>query len=129
MTTFLLICFAVVSLTVIGILCFTFTRESSPTPNFSMDLDMYEEQLAARGRPSNNYVFFLRNDSPLYGYQGPFSQNLASSESCTIRISPSRPAIFGDEKNAESALHVVLTPPTPAKRERRFSTVNKEDEE
>jgi len=32
-----------------------------------------------------------------------------------IQISPSHPAIFGDGKNTERSVKVVLTPPTPMK--------------
>lgn len=33
----------------------------------------------------------------------------------TIQISPSRPAIFGDEMGEKGSVKFMLTPPTPAK--------------
>ena len=66
-------------------------------------------------------------------YTGFYPRNsLINSESksfTSIKISPSRPAVFGHEMDSEGYIRVVLTPPTPAKRKRRESLFDYESEE
>ena len=67
-------------------------------------------------------------------YTGCFypRNSLINSESksfTSIKISPSRPAVFGHEMDSEGFIRVVLTPPTPAKRKRRESLIDYESEE
>ena len=55
--------------------------------------------------------------------------NSESKSFTSIKISPSRPAVFGHEMDSEGFIRVVLTPPTPAKRKRRESLIDYESEE
>ncbi len=90
----------------------------SSQPDYSQDLQIYEEQMASR---RNDFTFTFNQHSGGYNlkrWNG--GSNMPISDSMvTIQISPSQPTIFGDEKNEENTVKVMLTPPTPAKRERR----------
>jgi hypothetical protein len=84
---------------------------------------------------SDLFMFTDDNSSPsaVPGYTGFYPRNsLINSESksfTSIKISPSRPAVFGHEIDSEGFIRVVLTPPTPAKRKRRESLIDYESEE
>ena len=87
-------------------------------------------------RKSHLILFVDDDSSPPAGpsYTGCFypRDSLISSESksfTSIKISPSRPAVFGHEMDSEGFIRVVLTPPTPAKRKRRESLIDYESEE
>ena len=89
---------------------------------------------------NNNHLksdlFMFDDDSspavPSYTGFYPHNNSLINSESksfTSIKISPSRPAVFGHEMDSEGFIRVVLTPPTPAKRKRRESLIDYESEE
>ena len=83
----------------------------------------------------SHLILFVDDDSSPAGpgYTGFYPRNtLINSESksfSSIKISPSRPAVFGHEMDSEGFIRVVLTPPTPAKRKRRESLIDYESEE
>jgi hypothetical protein len=83
----------------------------------------------------SRFILFMDDDSSPAGpgYTGFYPGNsLINSESksfTSIKISPSRPAVFGHEMDSEGFIRVVLTPPTPAKRKRRDSLIDYESEE
>lgn len=86
-------------------------------------------------RKSHLILFMDDDSSPPAGpgYTGFYPRDtLVNSESksfTSIKISPSRPAVFGHEMDSEGFIRVVLTPPTPAKRKRRESLIDYESEE
>ena len=84
----------------------------------------------------SHLILFMDDDSSSAvgpSYTGFYPRNsLINSESksfTSIKISPSRPAVFGHEMDSEGFIRVVLTPPTPAKRKRRESLIDYESEE
>lgn len=86
-------------------------------------------------RKSDLFLFTDDDSSPpaVPGYTGYYPRNsLINSESksfTSIKISPSRPALFGHVMDSEGYIRVVLTPPTPAKRKRRESLIDYESVE
>jgi hypothetical protein len=107
--TLLVISSFAVFTTIIGILLYAITRTARSVSSYARDLQAYEEH-----RSETRSLFtFSYNLTERREHQIPVSESMI-----TIQISPSSPAIFGDEKNEERAVKVFLTPPTPAKKDR-----------
>ncbi|TFK27340.1 hypothetical protein FA15DRAFT_209082 [Coprinopsis marcescibilis] len=99
---------------VLGILILALTRTGPTETNFDQDLREYEERMGDRRAP---YTFVF--DASTKSFTLKKLPRMYSSDSMeTIQISSSHPTIFGNEKIEEKSMKVVLTPPTPAKKER-----------
>lgn len=83
-------------------------------------------------RTRNRRRHFIRfgNGAPSYGNAFGRSDSPGSdSFPDSLSISPSRPTVFGDAKDVEGVVKVVLTPPTPARREHQAWLTNADDED
>ncbi|KIM49405.1 hypothetical protein M413DRAFT_107282 [Hebeloma cylindrosporum] len=85
----------------------------------------------SRTRNRRRHLIRFGGDSPLFALNPFGRRDLPGSDSFpeSLSISPSQPSIFGDSKDSEDLVKIVLTPPTPARRERRASLVNPDDED
>ncbi|KAH6918991.1 hypothetical protein BKA70DRAFT_1248881 [Coprinopsis sp. MPI-PUGE-AT-0042] len=110
--TLLVISSFAVFTTIMAILLYAVTRTARSVSSYARDLQAYEEQ-----RNETLSLFTFRSNPT----ERREHQMAASESMVTIHISPSSPAIFGDDKDEERAMKVFLTPPTPAKRDRMIS--------
>jgi len=113
-STFIIIIFLVVVAGLIGLLVFTCHRASKRAnahPHWNHRIESVSS--TPRRKPRHS-----RSSMPLVGFKHVWhgrSHGRSASVLSVINISPSNPAIFGQEKEGQGAFHVTLTPPTPAK--------------
>ena len=128
----MIVVFAIALMILVGVVSYIFFRGLSRKRRGSIDTF-----ITFNNHQKSHLFMFTDDDSsppPVGpGYTGFYPHNsLINSESksfTSIKISPSRPAVFGHEINSEGFIRVVLTPPTPAKRKRRESLIDYESEE
>ncbi|EAU88099.1 hypothetical protein CC1G_11522 [Coprinopsis cinerea okayama7 len=103
----------------IVILLFAFARPRTEI-DYTHDLRIYDtEQMGTKRSP---FTFVYNHTLGGYMLRGLDRHNRlpVSDSMVSIQISPSQPRIFGDEKDEDKnrVMKVVLTPPTPAKKEK-----------
>ena len=129
----MIVVFAIALMILVGVVSYIFIRGLSGRKRRASS----DTFITYNNDHRKSHVFmFVDDHSPppaVPGYTGFYPRHsLINSESksfTSIKISPSRPAVFGHEINSEGFIRVVLTPPTPAKRKRRESLIDYESEE
>jgi len=127
--TFVIAVFVIALMIVVGVVSYIFFRGLSGRKRHASSGTFFAFNL------KSDLFMFSDDDSSLAvpDYTGFYPRNgLINSESksfTSIKISPSRPAVFGHEMDSEGFIRVVLTPPTPAKKKRRESLIEYESEE
>ena len=130
----MIVVFAIALMILVGVVSYIFFRGLSGRKRRASN-DTFITFNSNDHRKSHFILFMDDDSSPPAGpgYTGFYPRNsLINSESksfTSIKISPSRPAVFGHEMDSEGFIRVVLTPPTPAKRKRRESLIDYESEE
>ena len=128
--TFVIVVFAITLLILVGVVSYIFFRSGRNRHAANDTVITFNNN---HRKP--HLILLMNDDSPPAGPRYPgfyYARNsLINSESksfTSINISPSRPIVFGHEMDSEGLIRVVLTPPTPAKRERRKSLIDYEPE-
>ncbi|GLB35275.1 hypothetical protein LshimejAT787_0208400 [Lyophyllum shimeji] len=99
-----LIIAALIILTVTGVVLLSLILRK---PNHGLN---FEANTTTRNRRQH-----VRHNSASVSWM--ISPSVSSDSETLIRVSPSCPMVFGDAETKER-VHVMVTPPTPAKRER-----------
>ena len=128
----MIVVFAIALMILVGVVSYIFFRGLSGRKRRASRDTLFT--FSNNHRKSHVFMFTDDDSSPAVPcYTGFYPHNsLINSESksfTSIKISPSRPAVFGHEMDSEGFIRVVLTPPTPAKRKRRESLIDYESEE
>ena len=123
----MIVVFAIALFILVGVVSYTFFRRKRGGSNDTI--------ITFNNHRKSHLILLMDNDSPPADprYTAFYTRNsLVDSKSksfTSIKISPSRPTVFGHEMDSEGFVRVVLTPPTPAKRKRRESLIDYESEE
>jgi len=87
---------------------------------------------SSRTRNRRRHFIRFSDGPPLYALGNAFGRSDSPGSDTfpnSLSVSPSRPTTFGDAKHAEGVVKVVLTPPTPARREHQASLTNADNED
>ncbi|KAF8911082.1 hypothetical protein CPB84DRAFT_1842336 [Gymnopilus junonius] len=117
---------AIILTTLVGLYICTCYRSSlsrprnQPTSTSNQNLPLTQDLPGTSIRERRHLIYQVDdNNPPLCGIGAILGRRIhARSRSLpeSIKISASRPTIFGDWEDAERSIQVVLTPPTPSKK-------------